>query len=147
MDPITFFHVGSHNPESFLLRLIHPGNGGKVGSAYHTRFYKWSSSITTVILERIPIVVDNGPLLTITTLWFLVGLAKNIMRAPTRCHIWDSTMKIIRQDVQTIVPSLQEREYFQLLIIFICDNSIYCNKNTRSSLMWLILHLRTVNIN
>ena len=75
--PITIFHVGSRSPEIFLLRLILLGNGGKAGSAYPTGFYKWASSTTTVILERIPIVIDNGPPLTIMALRFSSGLAKN----------------------------------------------------------------------
>ena len=137
----------SHSLESFLLRLILPGNGGKVGSAYHTGFYQWSSSITTVIFERIPIVIDNGPPLTIKALRFSSGLAKNIYRAPIRCHTQDLTMKMIRQDAQTGLPPLQSREYFRYLIIFIRENSIYYNKNTRSSLMSLTLHLRTIYIN
>ena len=71
MDPITIFHVVSHYPESFLLRLILFVNGGKAGSAYLIGFYKWSSSITTVILEKIPIGFDYGPPLTIMGLGFL----------------------------------------------------------------------------
>ena len=101
------FHVVSHSPESFLLKLILPGNGGKAGSAYHPGFYHWSSSITMVILKRIPIIIDNGPPLTITASRFSSGLAKNIYRAPTRCHTRDLTMKMIRQDAQTVLPPLQ----------------------------------------
>ena len=91
--------------------------------------------------------IKNGPPLIIIVLRFSIGLVYNIMRAPSRCHTKDATMKMIRQDAQTILPTLQERDYFRYLIIFICDNSIYCNKSTRSSLMWCTLHLRTVNIN
>ena len=59
------FHVVNHSPESFFQRLILSVNGGKVGSAYQTGFYKRSSSITTVMLEKISIGFDYGPPLTI----------------------------------------------------------------------------------
>ena len=68
--PITVFHRGSCNPGILLLKLELPGNRGKASVAYPTRFYKWASSTTTVILERIPIVIDNGPPLPITALLF-----------------------------------------------------------------------------
>ena len=51
--------------------------------------------------------IDNGPPLTITASPFSSGLAKNIYRAPTTCHRRDSTMKMIRQDAQTVLPPLE----------------------------------------
>ena len=51
--------------------------------------------------------MDNGPPLTITTSPFSTGLAKNIYRAPATCHRQDSTMKMKRQDAQTVLPPLE----------------------------------------
>ena len=51
--------------------------------------------------------MDNGPPLTITTSPISTGLAKNIYRAPTTCHRRDSTMKMIRQDAQTVLPPVE----------------------------------------
>ena len=59
------FSVVNPSPERFLQRLILPINGGKVGSAYETRFYRWCSSITTVMLEKNPTGFHYGPPLTI----------------------------------------------------------------------------------
>ena len=58
-------YVVNPSPERFLHRLILPENGGKVGSAYETGFYRWCSSITTVMLEKNPTAFHYGPPLTI----------------------------------------------------------------------------------
>ena len=58
-------YVVNPSPESFLKRLILSVNGGKVGSAYQTRFYRRCSSITTVMLEKNPTAFHYGPPLTI----------------------------------------------------------------------------------
>ena len=69
--------VGNRSPEMFLQRLILLVNGGKVGSAYETGFYRWCSSITTVMLEKNPTGFHYGPPLTIRGFEFSQFRAKD----------------------------------------------------------------------
>ena len=94
-------YVVNSSPESFLQRLILPVNGSNVGSAYQTGFYRRCSSITTVMLEKIPTGFHYGPPLTIRGFEFSQFRAKKYIEgiqymSYRRFHFWGSKEKMHR---------------------------------------------------
>ena len=90
------FHIVNQILESFLQRLILFVNGGNIGSAYQTGFYKRFRCITTVKLEKIPIGIYYGPPLTIRGLGFLQYRAKEYIEGIQYrgFHFWSTKEKM-----------------------------------------------------